>query len=285
MGAEVTFELADGTGLATTDELVVESRFTNADGIATFGPEEGSDNPLSIGDANQPFTTDYKLIPVATPPGEEAPSVEGDASDGVRHLGGRMPRGRLQRERPERLNETYTAGEDVGMGASVVPVGSSEISCAEQRLIFANSIFFHATTGDGTDTVFLVTHITRADMKAATNNGQRHIGWCIGLKSSAPWIRNGASFTTQVVERADALTSRWRRSARTSRRAAEFAPCIVSQIERQHRRKHHPWLRASVGTRPAAPDPRADDQRKRAPGPDRGRAHSFPVSTRLVPSD
>ena len=133
VGAEVTFELAVGTGLATTDELNVESRFTNSDGIATFGPEEGSDNPLSIGDANQPFTTDYRLIPVATPPGEEATSVEGDPSDGF-DIWEAGCHGAGCEVEVRSGNESYTAGEDVGMGASVVPSGSSEISCAGQRI-------------------------------------------------------------------------------------------------------------------------------------------------------
>ena len=69
-GAEVSFDLAVGTGLAT-GALNVETRFTNADGIATFEPEEGSENPLSIEDENQPFTTDYKLVPVAVAPSDE----------------------------------------------------------------------------------------------------------------------------------------------------------------------------------------------------------------------
>jgi len=232
--AEVTFELATGVGLATTDDLDVESRFTNADGIATFAPEEGSDNPLSIGDANQPFTTDYKLIPVATPPESEielssltSESTQGGQSapfdiweDGCHGAGCNV---NVRNE-----NETYTAGEDVGLGASVVPFGSSEISCAGQRIIFSNSIFFHATSGDGTDTVFLVTHITRADMKAATNNGQRHIGWCIGLKTAAPWIHNGASYTTQVVS-GQTLFVALAPKCPNKRNAVNFAPCIVSQ--------------------------------------------------------
>jgi hypothetical protein len=231
--AEVTFELATGTGLATTDELVVETRLTNADGIATFAPEEGSDNPLSIGDANQPFTTAYKLIPVATPPPSEIElssltSTEGAESapfdiweDGCHGTGCNV--------NVRNANETYTAGSNVGLGASVVPLGSSEISCAAQRIIFSSSVFFHATTGDGTDTVFLETHITRADMKAATNNGQRHVGWCIGLKDDDAWIHNGASYTTQVVA-GQTLYVAMAPKCPNKRNAVNFAPCIVNQM-------------------------------------------------------
>ena len=61
--AEVTFVLPEGS---PSNDLSVDPRFTNWDGIATFGPEEGSENPLSIGTANDPSTTDYRLVPVAT---------------------------------------------------------------------------------------------------------------------------------------------------------------------------------------------------------------------------
>ena len=225
--AEVTFELAVGAGLATTDELVVETRLTNADGNATFGPEEGSANPLSIGDANVPFTTDYKLIPVVTPPGEGATPVAGDPTagfdiweDGCHGVGCNV--------NIRNFNETYTAGANVGLGASVVPAGINEISCSDQKVIFGNSVFFHATTGDGTDTVFLVEHITREDMKAATNNGQRHVGWCIGLKDDDAWIHNGASFATQVIG-SQTFYVAMAPKCPNKRNAASFAPCIVSQ--------------------------------------------------------
>jgi hypothetical protein len=235
--AEVTFVLPEGS---PSTDLHVVSRFTNADGNATFEPEcdeesDVCDNPLWIGTANAPFTTEYRLIPVATPPPPEieltsltAESTQGEESgpfdiwqDGCHGVGCNV--------NIRNLNETYTAGADVGLGASVVPFGSGEISCVGQRIIFANSLFFHATTGDGTDTVLLVEHITRDDMKASTNNGQKHIGWCIGLKSAAPWIHNGASYTTQVVG-GQTLFVAMAPKCPNKRRAVEFAPCIVSQM-------------------------------------------------------
>ena len=126
-------------------------------------------------------------------------------------------------------NDSYTALEDVGLGVSVVPAGSTEITCPNQRLIFASSVFFHTTTGDGTDVVSLVTHLTRADL-TAPNNGQKYIGWCLGLKTAAPWMRNGAQFQTQViggqtfyVALAPSVPQAWEGAA------SDFAPCIQSQ--------------------------------------------------------
>ena len=34
---------------------------------------------------------------------------------------------------------------------------------------------------------FLVSHISAADRKAAPNNGNKVMGWCVGLKTPGPW--------------------------------------------------------------------------------------------------
>ena len=232
--AEVTFELATGEGLAT-GTLNVVSRSTNSDGIATFGPGDDTDNPLSIADANPPSTTDYKLIPVATIDGD----YDGDGGDGTESVAGAPSDpfdiweegclGAGCNVTVRNGNDSYTALEDVGLGVSVVPAGSTEITCPNQRLIFASSVFFHTTTGDGTDVVSLVTHITRADL-AAPNNGQKYIGWCLGLKTAAPWMRNGAQFQTQVIGGQTfyvALAPACPKPGRGD--ASDFAPCIQSQ--------------------------------------------------------
>jgi len=229
--AEVTFVLPEGS---PSNDLSVDSRFTNSDGIATFGPEEGSDNPLSIGTANDPSTTEYRLVPVATfsdygddyehsdwttESGEGEPSDPFDVWDeGCQGTGCSVTvRGG---------NDTYTAGEDVGLGVSIVPAGSTEITCPNQRLIFASSVFVHVTTGDGTDIVSLVTHITRANLLAAPTGG-KYIGWCLGLKTAAPWMRNGARFQTQVI---DGQTFYVALAPACPKRgaAADSAPCIFS---------------------------------------------------------
>jgi hypothetical protein len=223
--AEVTFVLAEGVGLATSDDLAVETRLTNADGIATFAPEEGSGNPLSIGDANQPLTTAYKLIPVVTPPGEETIPVEGEASagfdiweDGCHGTGCNVNlRSNL---------ETYTAQGNFGLAAS--QLSGELVTCPTQRVIFSNKTFFHVTTGNESQVVRLETHITRADMKAAANNGQKHVGWCIGLESSAPWEHNGAAFTPQTIG-AKTFYVAMAPKCPNKKTAPQFAPCVVSQ--------------------------------------------------------
>ncbi len=231
--AEVTFVLPEGS---PSNDLSVDSRFTNSDGIATFGPEEGSENPLSIGTANEPSTTDYRLVPVATfeddyehGDGDSYPSesVEGEPSnpfdvwdEGCQGTGCSVT--------VRNGNDTYTALEDVGLGVSVVPAGSTEITCPNQRLIFASSVFVHVTTGDGTDVVSLETHITRANLTAAPPGG-KYIGWCLGLKTAAPWMRNGARFQAQVVEGQTwyvALAPRCPKPGRGE--PSDFAPCISS---------------------------------------------------------
>src|SRR5919109_2712047 len=237
--AEVSFSLATGTGLAT-GTLNVISRFTNADGIATFAPEctgEGEsqvcDNPLSIANANNPFTSSYKLVPIAAAPividsyaAVALDGTAGPASDPFDIWGdGCLGTGCDVNLRSN--NETYTAQGDFGLGASLITEAS--VTCADQRVIFSNQTFFHATSGSDSDVVFLVTHITRADMKAATNNGQKHVGWCIGLKSSAPWINNGASFTTQTVG-GQTLYVAMAPKCPNKKTPAAFAPCIVSQM-------------------------------------------------------
>ena len=190
-GAEVSFELAVGDGLAI-GTLNVEPRFTNADGFATFAPEEGSANPLSIGDENQPFTTDYRLVPVAVAPVVDfsITSLEGgtagDPSDPFDIWGdGCKGNGCSVDLTPGTSKDTYTTSENVGMGASQLGLGGTNIVCPEQRLIFSTSLFFHATTGNGP--VFLVTHVSAADRKAAANNGNKFMGWCLGLKGPGPW--------------------------------------------------------------------------------------------------
>jgi hypothetical protein len=115
------------------------------------------------------------------------------------------------------------------MGASVVPVEELSISCAGQKVIFTNDVFFHATTGSGP--VFLVNHITAADQQAAPGPpGKR--GWCVGLKSADAWVRNGAPYTEQDVNGSEpggvlfvAMAPKCLKPNPSS-----YAPCWVSQV-------------------------------------------------------
>ena len=239
-GAEVSFELATGTGLAT-GTLNVDSRLTNADGIATFSPEEGSENPLNITTANNPFTTAYELVPIAVPPPppSSAPPIgaafaldgtTGEPSgpfdvwdDGCRGNGCTVDL------TPGTSSDEYTLHEDEALGASqLLNAGSgTTIFCPTQQLIFASDLFFHQTTGDGP--VFLVSHISAADRKAAPNNGNKIVGWCVGLKSPGPW-----NFTQQNTNgipglQSDDLFVGMAKKFCPKKSPSDFAPCITSQ--------------------------------------------------------
>jgi hypothetical protein len=236
----VTFELAVGSGLATSDSFNVQTRYTNVDGIATFEPFcEGSecDDPLSIGDANQPFTTAYKLIPVATLDSET--TVSGDPSAGFDIWGaGCKGNGCNVNLTPGTSSDTYTTSENVGMGASLLGLGGTNIVCPTQQLIFSTNLFFHATTNNGPNPgpVFLVSHISAADRKAVANNGNKVMGWCVGLKSKGPWnfVRqntNGDAVTDPNNGTWVPGSDLWVGMAAKcpSKNASTKAPCIVSQ--------------------------------------------------------
>ena len=241
-GAEVSFNLATGTGLAT-GTLNVISRFTKADGNATFSPQctgEGEsqvcDNPLSIANANDFTATHYKLIPVAAAPivitsfaANALEGTQGPASDpfdiwedGCHGTGCNV---NLRSN-----NETYTAQGNFGLAGSVLTQNLIPTeACPGQRVIFSGKTFFHVTTGTEGDVIFLVEHITREDMKASTNNGQKLVGWCIGLESTAPWNHNGAKYTPQTIN-GQTFYVAMAPKCPNKKNPSAFAPCIVSQM-------------------------------------------------------
>lgn len=237
-GAEVSFDLASGTGLAS-GTLNVDSRFTGENGIATFEPQVESENPLSIEDPNQPFTTDYKLIPVAVPPPAPtttAPPIDlafalegtnGDPStpfdiweDGCKGNGCSVSL------TPGTSSDSYTTSENVGMGASQLGNVGTNIVCPSQQLIFSSDLFFHATTGNGP--VFLVSHISAEDRKKAANNGNKVMGWCVGLKTTGPWHFAQQNTNGTAGLQADDLYVGMAPKC-PKKNASNFAPCIVSQ--------------------------------------------------------
>ena len=144
----------------------------------------------------------------------------------------------------------YTAGEDVGLGVSVVPAGSIEITCPNQRLIFASSVFVHVTTGDGTDIVSLETHITRNDIAAAPSSGRRRSGGVIGLKTAAPWMQERRQLHDADRRRADVVRRDGPAVPQAGGAAADFAPCIFSITSDGTGGKHHPGLCARRGPAP-----------------------------------
>lgn len=222
-GKNVTFRLATSEdGSLATGTLTVATEVTGSNGIATF------DSSLSIAEPNEAAFTDYKLVPQASQP-EGAPT-EGFASApfdiwGVGCQGNGCTVGLRDGK------DTYKTSEDVALTASDLTSGSLNLDCPGQTLIFASHIFSHATFGGAGGPVFLTSRITRQEMKAAANNGQPFVKWCIGLKSSAPWIHNHASFSTQDTNGAAPGGTLFVAFAPKCPKTAPgtFAPCIVKQ--------------------------------------------------------
>ena len=220
---EVKFRLAEGAGLAA-GTLSVSPELTNEGGIATF------DTSLSIAETNDFMATDYKIVPQARYASEitlleEGWPFEGDPSDGF-DIWEDGCHGTGCNVNLRSNLETYTAQGNFGLAAS--QLSGELVTCPTQRVIFSNKTFFHVTTGNESQVVRLETHITRADMKSATNNGQRHVGWCIGLESSDPWEHNGAAFTPQTIGDKTFYVAMAPKCP-NKKTAPQFAPCIVSQ--------------------------------------------------------
>jgi hypothetical protein len=220
-GKNVTFRLAtSGDGSLATGTLTVATEVTGSDGIATF------DSSLSIAEPNEAAFTDYKLVPQASEPNS---TTEGLAS-GPFDIWGAGCQGDGCTVGLREGRDTYQTSEDVTLTASDL-TSALNLDCPGQTLIFASHIFSHATFGGAGGPVFLTSRITRQEMKAATNNGQAFVKWCIGLKSSAPWIHNNTSFTTQDTNgSAPGGTLFVAFAPKCPKTAPEtFAPCIVKQ--------------------------------------------------------
>lgn len=214
-GVEVTLEFATGSATGEIDDNTVT---TGAGGYATFGT-------LAIADVNEPQFTDYVLVPVGTVSEE---TITGGPSDPF-DVWGDACKGSNCTVDLRGGNENYRSTENVTLTASSVSPGDlPNLSCSGQTLIFADEIFVHAT--DGTGAVLLTSRISRASMKAASNNGQPHVTWCLGLKTSAPWIKNGASFARQDTNGDGALDLFVGTAPKCPKKLpSTFAPCILSQ--------------------------------------------------------
>jgi hypothetical protein len=220
----VTFTLATGSGLATGSLNVTPQPLIN--GVATFGA-----GTLSIGSLNEPQFTSFALVPKNT----KGSPTTGPASEGfdVWQDGDSCTDGCEAAIRNG--NDTYSVGGAGILGASQLPISVlANLACDGQKLIFANSVFVHATEdfdSPSPDPVFLSNHITKADWKASANNGQAHADWCVGLKTAAPWEHNGGTYTLQDTNGAAPGGELFVGFAPRcpSRSPADFAPCIVSQ--------------------------------------------------------
>jgi hypothetical protein len=217
----VTFEQATGAGLASG--TLNAATKTTVGGVATFS---GAASTLSIGTTNEPQFTDYKLKPktVGTYVG-----LVGDNSTGF-DIWETMCSGTSCEVKIRDLRDVYKTSANDVLTASTLPSSVlPNILCAGQTLIFANDVFVHQT--NGTSPVFLVSHVTRQNMKAVASNGQAHVDWCVGLKSPEDWAASGGSFVEQDTNGAALGGVLYVGFAPACPQAnpSAFAPCIVSQ--------------------------------------------------------
>jgi hypothetical protein len=240
-GVQVTFELATGPNLASGD-LSVIPQTTDESGIATFGP-----GTLSIGDANEPQFTDYKLVPmtIEPPPSDAlaiASAVTGPPSNGF-DIFEEGCRGSGCSVAIRDGLDVYTTTQNVRLTASVLSESFYPgLSCRNQTLIFTEDVFVHETSGSGV--VGLVSHVTFSDLTGGGGGGELAIAnddpddddgprirWCVGTKTRTPWVRNGAPFTRQDTNgdgRLDLFVGSAPRCPQSNPRS--FAPCIVSRV-------------------------------------------------------
>lgn len=224
---DVTFDLATGTGLVSTG--LSADTITTVNGVATFS---GPASTLSISTANQPFTTDFRLAPKTV--GTYAGLTGGNSGPFDIWDAGCKGNGCGVNLAPGTSSDAYATSENVGLGASLLGTGGTNIFCPTQQVIFSTNVFFHATTGAAP--VFLVSHISAADRKAVANNGNKVMGWCVGIKSKGPWnfVRqntNGDSVTDPNNGTWTPGSDLWVGMAPKcpSKNASAKAPCIVSQ--------------------------------------------------------
>jgi hypothetical protein len=236
--AEVKFRLAtvddvlEGDDPPAAGTLTVGSEPTGVGGIATF------DSSLSITPAvaYSILSQDYYLVPQVRYATEITLLEEGWPFEGPKSSGFDIWEDGCSGEdcdvnlTPGALGsvETYTTREDVGMGASSIGAGVA-IDCPTQVVVFSNEVSFYVTTGN--DPVFVVTHISRLDMKTVPQNGQKHIGWCVGLESPGPW--NFAQQDTNGsggLDEGDLFVGLAPKCPNKKTNPALIAPCILSRM-------------------------------------------------------
>ena len=177
------------------------------------------------------MTTDYQIVPQARYASEIALLEEGWPFEGAPSTGfdiwedGCSGTGCNVNLRSNL--ETYTAQGDFGLAAS--QLSPNLVNCPTQRVIFSGKTFFHVTTGDESEAVFLVTHITEGRYEG--RNQQRTEARRAGASGSSRLARGSTTAppTRQQTIGGRRSTSRWRRSVPNKKTATQFAPCIVSQ--------------------------------------------------------
>jgi hypothetical protein len=223
----VTFNLAttgvdeNGQGLVAggPNNLSVSTEATS-DGVATF------DTQLQIAEKNEAEFTSYSLVPQTT----GAPTITGAQSNGFDIWETQCATAGCSVSLRGANLDLYTSPANGDLSASTLPFNAgTNIVCAGQTVIFGDSVFEHEFAGTGA--VFLKSHVTRADMKNAANNGQAHVQWCVGLPDPAAWVHNGSAFTEQDTNGPAPLGTLFVGIAPACPNAnpQDFAPCISRQ--------------------------------------------------------
>jgi hypothetical protein len=212
----VTLGFASGSQVGA---LTVSPR-TTVNGVATF-------DALSIGTLNEPQFTDYRLIP-ATTKGSTIPGVASAGFDiwETACLGANCSVGlRADGDELAGFRDVYTSS-GASLAATQMAGAFPGLQCDGYRPVFANEVFIHESSGTGP--VKLEMHVTREDMKASPQNGQAHVGICLGL--TKPWAADGGTAVqkdTDLVGGPDLYVGLAPACPNMSPELS--APCIVSQ--------------------------------------------------------
>lgn len=177
---DVSFDLATGSA---TDPTFDPATKTTESGIATF------DSGLSIGTANEPQFSDYKLHSISVGTYGDLPGEDSSAFDVWETVcSGASCSASLRSGK-----DVYKTTANAVLSASTLPSSAIAISCPGQKIIFDN-VFVHESSSP--DPIFVTSTITAADFRAAgTNFGQAHVEWCVGIKPGDPALNNGGTYS------------------------------------------------------------------------------------------
>ncbi len=214
--------------------LTVGTETTDASGVATFDDEtpnaEGGDG-LEINTANVAAFTEYRIFPR----GATLTSITGNPSagfdiweDATKCAGANCT---LSHDGDEYV--VPNGDSNALLSASTFSTNESNINCAGYTEI-TGDVVWHEYTGSAP--VLVKIHITRAEMKASSNNGQARVALCVGLldegvlTGQAKWAALGVSADHQDSD-GDLIDDIWVALAPAcpNQNPAGSAPCIARQ--------------------------------------------------------
>ena len=199
-----------------------------ASGLATF------DTELEIDTANVAQFSDYTLEPRSS----THPSITGAASNGfdIWESGSVCAAGSCTLSHDGDEYTVPAAGSGNLLSASTFDFSESNINCAGYTEI-TGDVVWHEYTGTGP--VLVKIHITRTEMKASANNGQRLVGLCVGLVDEADgsptgndkWASVGVTNAVHQDSDGDGFEDIWVALAPVcpNQDPSASAPCIARQ--------------------------------------------------------